>query len=198
MRTNHVLIDYENVQPKDLGLLEGGPFKVKVFVGANQSKIPVGIAAALQVLGANAEYVTLESSGANALDFHVAYYVGVLSAQEPAAFFHVISRDTGFDPLIRHLKGRGVLAARSETIAAMPCFRAAECTEQDDRIALVIEDLKKRKSAKPRTTKTLLTTIGARFNGQLGEQQLQALLKSLCARGLVRVDGANVTYALPA
>ena len=39
MRTNFVLIDFENVQPKDLGLLKDGPFIVKLFLGPNQSKI---------------------------------------------------------------------------------------------------------------------------------------------------------------
>jgi hypothetical protein len=71
--TNYVLVDYENVQPTDLGMLREGPFKVKVFLGANQARIPVALAAALQGLGANAEYVLLDSSGSNDLDFHIAY-----------------------------------------------------------------------------------------------------------------------------
>jgi len=101
MTTHFVLIDYENVQPKELGALRGGPFKVKLFLGANQSKIPVALAAALHAL--DAEYLMLESGGSNALDFHIAYYIGVLSVQEPSAQFHIISKDTGFDPLIKHL-----------------------------------------------------------------------------------------------
>ena len=77
-RPNIVLVDFENVQPKDIGLLKGGPFKVKVFLGPNQSKIPVSLAAALQSLGDSAEYIILEAAGTNALDFHIAYYIGVL------------------------------------------------------------------------------------------------------------------------
>ncbi|MDE2585262.1 MAG: hypothetical protein KGN39_07660, partial [Betaproteobacteria bacterium] len=60
-RTNYVLVDFENVQPQDIGLLKGGPFKVKVFLGPNQSKIPVSLAVALQSLGDNAEYISLET-----------------------------------------------------------------------------------------------------------------------------------------
>jgi hypothetical protein len=63
MRTNFVLVDFENVQPKDIGLLKDGPFKVKVFLGSNQSKIPITIAMSLQSLGSNAEYVLLETAG---------------------------------------------------------------------------------------------------------------------------------------
>jgi len=62
------LVDFENVQPKDIALLKNGPFKVKVFLGPNQSKIPVSLAVALQTLGAPAEYIVLETAGNNALD----------------------------------------------------------------------------------------------------------------------------------
>ena len=123
-RTNYVLVDYENVQPADISLLGTGPFKVRVFLGPNQAKIPVGLAAALQALGRDAEYVLLATAGSNALDFHIAYYVGVLSASEPTAVFHIISKDTGFDPLLKHLKARGVRAHRSVRIADIPYFRA--------------------------------------------------------------------------
>ena len=106
MRANVVLVDFENVQPADIGLLRDGPFSVKVFLGSNQAKVPVSLAAALQSLGANAEYVILESVGKNALDFHIAYYLGVLSAEGKSTHFSIISKDTGFDPLVNYLKGR--------------------------------------------------------------------------------------------
>ena len=31
MTENFILVDYENVQPKDIGLIKDGPFKVKIF-----------------------------------------------------------------------------------------------------------------------------------------------------------------------
>jgi len=95
-RTNYVLVDFENVQPKDIGLLKDGPFKVKVFLGPNQSKIPVSLASSLQSLGDNAEYIVIGTAGSNALDFHIAYYIGTLSSGDPTAFFHIISKDSGF------------------------------------------------------------------------------------------------------
>lgn len=56
-RTNYVLIDFENVQPKDLGLLAGGPFKIKVFVGKKQNRMPLDLVCALQPFGSEAEYI---------------------------------------------------------------------------------------------------------------------------------------------
>jgi hypothetical protein len=113
VRNNVVLVDYENVQPKDLALLRDGPFRVKVFLGPNQTKIPLSLAAAMQSLGSNGEYVVAETVGKNALDFHIAYYIGLLSTEDPTAFFHIISKDTGFDSLVRHLKKSKILAHRS-------------------------------------------------------------------------------------
>jgi hypothetical protein len=79
MKVNFVLVDFENVQPEDMGLLQGGDvFKGKVFLGGNQVKIPLSIARALQSFGADAEYIQIEGNGSNALDFHIAYYIGRL------------------------------------------------------------------------------------------------------------------------
>lgn len=196
-RTNYVLVDYENVQPTDLALLCNAPVRVKVFLGANQAKIPVALAAALQGFGANAEYVLLESSGSNALDFHIAYYIGHLSAQEPSAFFHIISKDTGFDPLIKHLKTKGVTAQRSESISSILFFRPELPPATDAQIDAVVAHLVKLKAAKPRAEKTLLSTLHALFKKELADHQLSALFTSLCKRGIVKVDGTKVSYELP-
>ena len=198
MRTNFVLVDFENVQPKDIGLLKDGPFKVKVFLGPNQSKIPVSLASTIQSLGNNAEYVVLETPGSNALDFHIAYYIGVLSSEDPTAYFHIISKDSGFDPLIKHLKGKKIFAQRSTCIADIPYFKPSLPTAPDTRIEVVVADLIRRKASKPRTQKTLLSTLHALFKKELSEQQLTQLFTSLCNHGIVKIDGTKVSYTLPA
>ena len=76
MPTNYVLIDYENVQPKNLDLLGDHPFKIFVFVGDNQNKISVNLAAKMQSLGENARYIQITGSGQDALDSHIAFYIG--------------------------------------------------------------------------------------------------------------------------
>jgi PIN domain len=197
MKTNYVLIDYENVQPTDMGLLRDGPFKVRLFLGPNQSRIPVSLATALQALGRDAEYVVLEAAGSNALDFHIAYYVGVLSAHEPSAFFHIISKDKGFDPLIQHLKGKGVLAQRSTRIADIPPLKPDLHATSDEQTEAAIAYLVRLKAAKPRTQKTLLGTLHVLFKKELSEGQLSALFASLRKRGVVTIEGTKLSYNLP-
>lgn len=196
-RTNFVLVDFENVQPQDIGLLKDGSFKIKVFLGPNQSKIPISLAATLQSLGDNAEYIVLETAGKNALDFHIAYYIGVLSAAEPTAFFHIISKDTGFDSLLKYLKEKKIFAQRAVCIADIPYFKPALPVTPEAQVETIIADLIRRKASKPRTQKTLLSTLHALFKKELSEQQLTALFATLCKRGVVKVEGTKVSYALP-
>lgn len=196
MRTNYVLVDYENVQPELLSALAEDHFKVLVFVGASQSKVSYATAEALQRLGDRAEYVKIAGNGPNALDFHIAFYIGHLSAQDPAAYFHIISKDTGFDPLIQHLKARKVFAARAKDVADIPLVKAAGSKTPDERVDLIVARLQQLGASKPRTTKTLTGTINSLFPKMDGDAG--ALVELLQTRGLITVTGARLSYHLPA
>ena len=114
MATNYVLVDFENVQPDTLEALANGAFKVKVFVGAQQAKgrVSFEFSESMQKLGSHAEYVRIARSGPNAVDMHIAYYVGRLIEKEPHSKVYVISRDTDFDPLMEYLQDKGSGARR--------------------------------------------------------------------------------------
>jgi hypothetical protein len=118
MANQYVLVDYENVQPASLGGLAGESVHVIVFVGASQTKVPIELAAAMQRLGARGEYVRISGNGPNALDFHIACHLGERIAVDPEADYRIVSKDTGFDPLVRHLKARGYSVRRVGSIAA--------------------------------------------------------------------------------
>jgi len=68
----------------------------------------------------------------------------------------------------------------------------------DSLMKLVLDDLIKRKAAKPRTAKTLKNTMQARCGGHASANQIEALFEALVARGYVRMDGPKVAYTLPA
>jgi hypothetical protein len=149
MRTNYVLIDYENVQVKSLSLLDGDHFRVKVFLGPKNVKLPVELVMAVQQFGPRAEYIILESSGSNALDFHIAYYLGVISATDPTAYFHIISKDTGFDPLLQHLRSKNIFSCRSVSIEEMPCFIKKEANGEKPVINITQTEVKQPSSPVP-------------------------------------------------
>jgi hypothetical protein len=200
LKTEFVLVDFENVQPKDLALLSGGSYKIRIFLGTHQAKIPVAMARALQAFGPDVEYVQVNGSGSNAADFHIAYYIGRLAATTPDGHFHVISKDKGFDPLLKHLGEQGIFCRRSISIADIPQVPAARSGADlvADRAKAVIENLAKRKSAKPRTLKTLRSTIKAHFGSQLMDEDLDQLIEDLERRGVIRIADGKVQYELPA
>ena len=197
MRTNYVLIDYENVQPEAMAVLSKEHFKVIVFVGANQAKVTFEVASALQQMGERAEYIKISGNGSNALDFHIAYYIGLLASKEPEAYFHIVSKDTGFDPLINHLKGKKILACRSKDVTDIPIVKASNSKSPSEKIAVIIADLKRRGASKPRAVKTLTSTISNMFQKQLSDEELQSLLLELQTKGIISVAGTKVSYELP-
>lgn len=197
MATNYVLIDFENVQPSNLEVLKQHPFQVVVFVGANQVKIPFDLAAAMQSLGDAARYIKITGTGKNALDFHIAYYIGELVAKDLSAYFHVISRDTGFDTLIKHLKARGIKIQRERDLAEIPVVRMSTATSTDDKVAAIVKNLAGRGQSRPRKVKTLSNTINSLFTDKLSDQQLSLIVKDLEQRKYIKISNGNVSYQLP-
>lgn len=197
MKSNFVLIDYENVQPEAMSALVEEHFNVIVFVGANQAKVSFEVASALQQLGDRAQYIKISGNGSNALDFHIAFYIGELASRHPNAFFHIVSKDTGFDPLIQHLKTRKILAGRSKSVVDIPIVKAASSKSPLERIEIVVADLKRRGAAKPRTVKTLSSTIQAIFQKQLSDEEVTGLVSGLNKKGIVKISGTKVAYSLP-
>ena len=192
-----VLVDYENVQPKNLDLLVKQPFVVRVFVGANQTKVPVNLAAAMQKLGNRAEYVFISGSGRNALDFHIAFYLGELAAQHPKTEFFVVSRDRGFDPVIRHLnEERDVRSRRVADIAEIPSLRISAGTSQEEQIRLIVKNLRSRGRSVPRKVSTLKNTIRSLIAEKLSDEQLDSIVAALKKQRLIEVNNNSVRYHL--
>ena len=197
MANNYVLIDYENVQPKNLELLSEHPFKVFVFVGQSLAKIPFDLADSMQLLGKSARYIKISGNAKDALDFHIAYYIGELAAKEPDAYFHIISKDKGFDPLIRHLKDRKIHVQREVDLGEIPLLQLSDTTSLDDKIAAIVKNLGGRGLSRPRKVKTLQNTINTLFAKKLDQAELNALVKELQKRKLIVVNQTNVNYKLP-
>lgn len=196
MRINYVLIDFENVQPESLAGLQQDHFKVMVFIGANQTKVPIEVVQAMQAMGNKAEYVRIAGNGPNALDFHIAFYIGQLAAADPTAFFHIISKDTGFDPLIAHLKTKKIFAARETAISDIPLIKATVTKTPEEQIQIVIEKLRLPKATKPRTVKTLASHIKSQFQKQLSDADISELIAAMSAAGYITIANNKITYTL--
>jgi len=222
MTTNYVLVDFENVQPENLASLAEGQFKVKVFVGAAQAKrrISFELSHSMQMLSSSAEYVKIARSGPNAVDMHIAYFVGRLIERERDAVIHIISKDTDFDPLLEYLRANGVTCKRSKSIGevaklAQAAARARPAVQKphraattphvpaprkahSEKLAPIIKQLHSL-SGKPGTRKKLAQTIGNYFKqhgGELAEKTIEHLIDELIRLKYVTQTGPNVSYHL--
>jgi PIN domain len=200
-KTNYILIDYKNVQPKNLLILNGHPVKVFIFVGANQAKIPFEVASALQTLGDNGKYVKISGIGSNALDFHIAFYIGQLAARDSSAYFHVISKDTGFDPLIKHLKERRIFAQRRSELAEIPLLHSSNACLFEEKIEVVIKSLAARGHSRPRRVKTLVNSNFSKSPGRkrVGRYKTRGEYDPCTLGcGIPAADGLVLAHPLPA
>lgn len=200
---HNVLIDYENVHPQSLAALKGHPVKVTVFVGANQTRIPFDLVDSAQGLGDGVQYIKVSGSGRNALDFHIAYYLGRFVPENPKAQqnqetrYYIISKDTGFDPLVRHLTEKGVKIQRRKDIAELPFLQISAEKPDDEKIRAIVKNLAGRGQSRPRKLKTLANTISSLFAKNLSEEELKRLIALLQERKVVRVKDGNVSYQFP-
>lgn len=194
MRTNYVLIDYENVQPSALNVLDQEHIRIRVFTGAYQTKISVTVAAMLQPFGTRVEYIPICGNGSNALDFHIAYYIGQLATAEPDACFHIISKDTGFDPLIHHLRGKKIFVYRWPDVTDMPLVKAAIINPQVEHISTILNNFQQRGASRPHTIATLTRTIHMAFQGRLIDAEVESLVQALQYRGAIQIKGTKVSY----
>ena len=194
MRTNFVLIDSENVKPEYIEKLKHEHFRVVVFVGAHLKRLDFATVHAVQSLGSNGSYVQISSHGPSALDFHIAYYIGKFAAVHPEAYFHIISKDKGFDPLIEHLRDQKILCSRCASVLDIPLVKAAEKVPPKQRAADFYKKYIGLANARPSTVKSLNSAIHVHFHKVLSEEEVAKVLEALKAGGYVVVNGQKVTY----
>jgi NTP pyrophosphatase (non-canonical NTP hydrolase) len=106
----HVLVDWENVQPKDSDIraLVPDATNVWIFHGPNQRKVGEN----QKSFGDAVTLIPISRSGNNALDFHLSFYMGYISSRNPSARFVVISNDKGYGPMLDHAKDLGFAAGQ--------------------------------------------------------------------------------------
>ena len=194
MRTNFVLIDSENVKPEYIERLKHDHFRLVIFVGANLTRLNFPLVNAVQALGSNGSYIQISSHGPSALDFHIAYYIGKLSAAHPGAYFHIISKDKGFDPLIKHLKDQSIFCSRWASVLEIPLVRSRDKLSPSQRAADFYEKRIASAKARPATVASLQSAILSHFHKMLSAEEVSEVTEALTAAGQVVLNGKKIGY----
>jgi hypothetical protein len=190
-----LLVDFENVQQVDLGRLDD-EFKAIIFVGASQKSVPIELVMSAQALGSRVEWQRIEASGNNALDFFIAFHLGRLFEGSTKPSCLILSKDKGYDPLIRHINKAGLKCRRINSLIELNPASPAQDLVQDGNYARVVELLgKSEKKARPRKRTTLASHISAQFQKKLDGAEINRLIDLLFAKKMVSEENGIVTYS---
>ena len=216
---NHVFVDFENVHEIDLAVIGSKSVSFTLLLGARQMKLDVSLVEKLLNHAPSVQLVRLTSSGKNALDFTLAYYVGRAVAADPSGYFHIVSKDAGFDPLIEHLRSKHIRARRHDDFATLTfSWPAKSPTSNSPAAALkskpesksktqpagldqlesqVLEHFRKPSTTRPRNEKKLLSYLVAYLGHKITEVEASELVAYLSKAGhLVIGEKGTVAYRL--
>ncbi len=186
-----VYIDYENLPGVHIEDVEGTKFLI--FIGENQKKIPTETIVRMQPLGERVEWISISGVGRNALDFHIAYYLAKYHTNN-AVTHYILSKDAGYDPLIKHVAKFGQRVKRIitlEEIKEKPVLAA----ELAQKYAKVVEILKKQdKTRRPKIRKTLASSIETLFQGQVSKEDADLLIEHLFRERFIEEKNKRIAY----
>jgi hypothetical protein len=195
---NYVFVDYENVHEVDHTLIGSKTVHLTLLVGARQSRLDAALVEKVLEHAASVQLVRLNSCGKNAVDFALAYYLGKAAQADPTAYFHIISKDSGFDPLIEHLGGRRIRVRRHEDYAALTFLKAPEAAvaAPEDLLIRALTHLQKNITNRPKKKKTLASHLAAVCGKTAAWTGADELIERLCKAGHLTIgDKEAVTYS---
>jgi hypothetical protein len=179
-RTQYIFIDYENVCESDLTRVSGKPVRVLMILGTRHKKLPTSLFLFAQGHPEQVRILQTPVDGRNALDFILTLELGRMIAADPEGYFHIVSKDTDFDSVIRHLKGETKLIARHASLAEIPALRTTE-----ERIARIKDELADETQSLPSTRKTLENKIQSAFENKAEPEFIEKTIKSFIQVGLL-------------
>ena len=186
-----LLVDFENVQQVDLARLDDS-FQIIIFVGAAQKSIPIELVTKAQKLGSRIEWQRVDASGSNALDFFIACHLGRVLEKSPQLQCIVLSKDKGFDPLLRHLNKNGLQCKRLNSLLELDPKASAQPEEPNYK--RVIEVLgKSEKKSRPRKRKTLSQHISSIFQKKLPQTEVDRIIDILFANQMISETNDAIT-----
>lgn len=219
-----LLVDFENIQDLDyLKKLRNTDFEVRVFLGPQQSKLPSSLVRQAQPFGTRLQWIQMEGHGKNALDFHIAYTLGLLVAEDRRRRIFVLSKDTGFDPLITYLTKRSIACQRIEELGkflaskeappltANPAQQVAEAPVEKrqenpnsapekplPKVPTLTDILLHINAIPPRTRpkkpKTLAAHLASHFKKQSPGNDFSQIVKELAKLGKISINDDKLSY----
>jgi len=195
-----LLVDYENVGHVDLSAIPAD-VRVAFFFGASQRTVPTAFFKSALRLRERFVPIDIEGRGKNALDFHIAFYLGEYLTTAPQTRCVILSNDKGFDPLIQHLRGRKFSVQRVSTLEegfpSTEPSRTAAGPKRPVTLQATVEWLSAmQKNRRPRRRNSLIAYLHSHFGRKLSESDIEELVDALVAEKRLSERNGTITYHL--
>lgn len=186
-----LLVDFENVQQVDLPRFADNLHMI-IFTGASQKSIPIELVKNLQRLGNRVDWQKVEGNGNNALDFFIACQLGRVLERSPQTVCIVLSKDKGFDPLLRHLSKNGLKCSRITSVLELDPKAASTAGIEYARVVELLS--KSEKKSRPRKRKTLAGYIASIFQKKLEQKSIDRIIDMLFAKKMISESNNAIVY----
>lgn len=196
---NYVFVDYENMHELDPELIGRKTVHLTLLLGAQQKKLDSTLVQKLVAHSASVELVQLNSPGRNALDFALAFYLGKAAQADPTAYFHIVTKDTGFDPLVEHLRSCHIRTQRHDDYTTLTFTSHPKMVAEspDELFARVTTHLRNNVKNRPKQKKTLESHLSALCGKAASANAVHELIDKLWKRGYLTIGEKDaVTYQL--
>ena len=149
-RNQYIFIDYENVCENDLSRVIDPAIRVFIILGIRHTKLPTSLFLYAQYRPEQLRIIQTQVEGRNALDLVLTLELGRIVALDPEGYFHIVSKDTDFDSIVRHLKGTKKRIARYASLPEIPALWTV-----GERLAFIVAELADTSKSRPGTRTTL-------------------------------------------
>ncbi len=188
-----LLVDFENVPKFDSGHIDAN-LHVLIFIGASQKSVPIDLVVNTQKLGNRVGWQRVDGNGSNALDFHIACYLGRMVEKSPTLHCIILSKDKGFDPLLRFLNKNGLKCKRINCLSEL---EPGTTPPESSNYQLVLERLSKmRKEARPRKRSALSNHISSIFQKKLVQADIDQIINLLLVNKMISEVDNIFIYAM--
>jgi hypothetical protein len=195
MKKTVILIDYENIQNVDLKLLLGRDVLIKVFHNVSQKFSSSFTSLAIEFGKERIELIQISGSGKNAADFHIAYVLGVLAGKMVNPSFQIISKDSGFGPLVDFIKNHDHIdCLQAARISGILCSENNGGNSNKDHYSAVVESLSNPKSPKPKKVASLRNQIVSICHKKITEEQVEEIIGKLVDEKLITRKNDSIAY----
>lgn len=202
-----IFVDFENIQKIESNLINEKT-KIIVMVGLTQEKKAFEYAKNIFNDISTIELIKVNGRGSNALDFFIAFYLGKYFGNIKEAEIIIISNDTGYDPLIKHLDGYGISIKRKNLDKSNTKQDKAEAKKEkqikskdrieNDDVKIIIEYLEKQtesqKNKRPKKITTLENDIYTHFSQKISMTKIKEAINLLKEKKKIIIENNKIIY----